>query len=58
MNIVVPLNLTDSQARTLLHLYEVLIDSLIDFYTALQREYPYTDLEPDDAEQLVEFLKE
>ena len=50
MNIVVPLDLSDFQARLLLRLYEVLIDSFIDFYTALQREYPLADFEPDEAD--------
>ena len=50
MNIVVPLDLTDRQAKMLLCLYEVLIDSFIDFYTALQREYPLADFEPDEAD--------
>jgi len=50
MNIVVPLDLTDAQARTLMTLYEALIDSLIEFYTALGREYPLAELEPEHAE--------
>lgn len=50
MKIHVPLNLEPAQAMTLVKLYEVLIDSLIDFYSALLREYPYADLEPDDAD--------
>lgn len=57
MNIVVPLNLTDAQARTLLGLYEALIDSLIVFYSALEREYPFAALEPDEAD-LADLLHE
>ena len=56
MNIVVPLNLSDTNARTLLRLYEALIDSFIDFYTALQREYPHATFEPDEAD-LLELLE-
>ena len=48
MNIVVLLELSDRQAKMLLRLYEMLIDSFIDLYTALQREYPLADVEPDD----------
>ena len=57
MNIVVPLGLTDAQAKTLMRLYEALIDSLIQFYTAIGREYPLADLEPDEAD-LVDLLAE
>ena len=50
MNIVVPLNLSDSQARLLIRLYEALIDSFINFYTALQRQYPLVEFEPVEAD--------
>ncbi len=58
MNIVVPLHLNDAQARTLLRLYEVLIDSLIDFYSALLREYPLADVEPPDNDELEQLLRD
>lgn len=52
MKLVIPLNLADGQASTLLRLYEILIDSLVDFYSALQHEYPLADIQPYDGDLL------
>lgn len=47
MKIEVPTHFTDAQARTVLVLYELLLDSLIDFYTAFCAAYPLATIEPD-----------
>lgn len=43
MNLKVPLNFSRKEAKIALDVLEILIDTLIDLYTALQREYePWT----------------
>lgn len=43
MNLKVPLNFSRQEAKIALDVLEILIDTLIDLYTALEREYePWT----------------
>lgn len=45
----VPPNLTGPQARVVMQLLELLIDTLIELYTSVQREYyPWGEEWPDD----------
>ena len=47
MNVKIPLNFTGREAKIALEILEILIDMLIDLYTALQREYEPWTLEED-----------
>jgi len=47
MDLKVPLNFDRKEAKIALDVLEILIDTLIELYTALQREYEPWTLDPD-----------